>query len=492
MNPSVPRSPFSTALSENARETELRIRNIVSGPKKRPPLLLVALMCAVALLCGNLVSCQQQPKEPTLVMETQYYDSYSNYLEIPTLTLPAGEKNPAVETINAALNQLREEYAGLASWTGGNAWENHCLFYPSTTERYLNLLFFQSEFTTDLNTGHVFSLVYDKKNGKLVSAEDALALAGLNEKALLNQVTEWEQARLDRDYQEYDFQMALHNLTLEGFRIKADGQPVFYLAGRVDDVDGSVNGADHLYVWEDRSVSNFKGEYDNSIPLVPAGETDQLDPPLWNQWYFAGGEPAEGFLPGPVKLKANLGSLLSGQTTAVDASTGEELYIDQLLAQSVFPETPIRIARFAMLDLDRDMDQGNDMVLWLETDTDPCLAFLVLRWQNGTVYSYTLFPRSFNSLKADGTFEFSTSGACFGVSQIHFIPALQEDAPDELHTWPLASQEPADDSWGSFVWTLNGTPASETEFLAALEEQRAKTDAPWQDFTPENLAALLA
>ena len=56
-NRSVPRSPFSTALSGNAHETELRIRNIVSGPKKRPPFLLVALMCAVALLCGNLVSC---------------------------------------------------------------------------------------------------------------------------------------------------------------------------------------------------------------------------------------------------------------------------------------------------------------------------------------------------------------------------------------------------------------------------------------------------
>ncbi len=70
-NRSVPRSPFSTALSGNAHETELRIRNIVSGPKKRPPLLLVALMCAVALLCGNLVSCQQsQTEEPDASLNT--------------------------------------------------------------------------------------------------------------------------------------------------------------------------------------------------------------------------------------------------------------------------------------------------------------------------------------------------------------------------------------------------------------------------------------
>ena len=64
MNLSAPKTPFSTPLHGNTRETQLRIRNIVSGPKKRPPLLLVALMCAVALFCGNLVSCQPAQKTP--------------------------------------------------------------------------------------------------------------------------------------------------------------------------------------------------------------------------------------------------------------------------------------------------------------------------------------------------------------------------------------------------------------------------------------------
>jgi len=59
MNKKMPRTPFSTPLSGSARETELRIRSIFSGPKKRPPILLLALMCAVCLLCGSLVSCQK-------------------------------------------------------------------------------------------------------------------------------------------------------------------------------------------------------------------------------------------------------------------------------------------------------------------------------------------------------------------------------------------------------------------------------------------------
>ena len=297
MNQQMPRTPFSTHLSGSARETEIRLRNIFSGPKKRPPLPFLILMFAIAIFCGNLVSCRQRPPEPSLVMETQYYDSYGNYVEIPALALPSGQENEAVDAINAGLNDLRGEYAQLDSRTGTDARENQCLFYPSTTDRYLNLLFFRSQFTTDLNTGHVFSLVYDKREGTLVSTGDALALAGLNEKGLLDQVAEQMEPEMNPEGQGY--QIALHNLTLEGFRIKADGQPVFYLTGRMDDVDDAVldavSGADQLFIWEDRAVTVYD-QYSLNAPLVPAEETDRLDPPLWNQWYFAGEEPVGGFV----------------------------------------------------------------------------------------------------------------------------------------------------------------------------------------------------
>lgn len=64
MNTHIPRTPFSTALSGSARETELRLRNLFSGPKKRPPIPLLALMFSVCLLCGNLVSCQEAELPP--------------------------------------------------------------------------------------------------------------------------------------------------------------------------------------------------------------------------------------------------------------------------------------------------------------------------------------------------------------------------------------------------------------------------------------------
>lgn len=52
------RTPFSTALSGSARETEHRIRNIFQWKKKRPPVLVLVLAAVLIALCRSLVSCQ--------------------------------------------------------------------------------------------------------------------------------------------------------------------------------------------------------------------------------------------------------------------------------------------------------------------------------------------------------------------------------------------------------------------------------------------------
>ena len=52
------RTPFSTALSGSARETEHRIRNIFQWKRKRPPVLILVLAAGLIALCGSLVSCQ--------------------------------------------------------------------------------------------------------------------------------------------------------------------------------------------------------------------------------------------------------------------------------------------------------------------------------------------------------------------------------------------------------------------------------------------------
>ncbi len=84
MNETMPRTPFSTPLSRSAREVEMRLNNILSGPKKQPPIPFLVLVFAACLLCGNLVSCQMKepegPDSPTQPDTSQSGDvSLSNY-----------------------------------------------------------------------------------------------------------------------------------------------------------------------------------------------------------------------------------------------------------------------------------------------------------------------------------------------------------------------------------------------------------------------------
>ena len=83
MNHNMPRTPFSTPLSGSAREAEIRIRNIMSGPKKRPPLPFLILMFSLCIFCGNIVSCQvAETDTPALP------DISASLPEIPDISLP--------------------------------------------------------------------------------------------------------------------------------------------------------------------------------------------------------------------------------------------------------------------------------------------------------------------------------------------------------------------------------------------------------------------
>ena len=93
MNHNMPRTPFSTPLSGSAREAEIRIRNIMSGPKKRPPLPFLILMFSLCIFCGNIVSCQvAETDTPALP------DISASLPEIPDISLPdPPEQKPEIQ-----------------------------------------------------------------------------------------------------------------------------------------------------------------------------------------------------------------------------------------------------------------------------------------------------------------------------------------------------------------------------------------------------------
>lgn len=90
----VPRSPLATALSGSAKEVELRIRNIVQGPKKRPSTWFLALVFLSILSCGNLVGCQPVEKsepDPSDHASSPDFVSTSEPPAKPLLSLAYGD-----------------------------------------------------------------------------------------------------------------------------------------------------------------------------------------------------------------------------------------------------------------------------------------------------------------------------------------------------------------------------------------------------------------
>lgn len=95
MNNNMPRTPFSTALSRSARETELRIKNIMSGPKKRPPLPFLVLIFSICMFCGDLVSCQMARPEEAQPAASQTVETVP---AMKSSTIPRMERQDGVYT----------------------------------------------------------------------------------------------------------------------------------------------------------------------------------------------------------------------------------------------------------------------------------------------------------------------------------------------------------------------------------------------------------
>ena len=132
MNEKMPRTPLSTPLSGSARETEIRIRNIMSGPKKRPPVLFLVLMFSVCIFCGNLVSCQVKEAEvPDSGSSSSQADSSDT--STPTQAIKSGlDRTPDLNR-----NGVSEEFK-LVEEEDGNllleVWENGKVLFQRVGE----------------------------------------------------------------------------------------------------------------------------------------------------------------------------------------------------------------------------------------------------------------------------------------------------------------------------------------------------------------------
>ena len=322
-SPTPPRSPFATHLSGSARETELRIRNIFQWKKKRPPLWLMALVGAVILLCGSLVSCQSQAKQVSPVeLQLQYYDQLGNYVEVPTLAVPETEDARA---LNEELSALATEYRTAIdqiSYGQQGDWFR-CLCYPTQTDRYLSLVLYRYDQATAAGLAGfsptLSTWVYDRKEGRLVTEDEAWSLAGTSLEALRAQLAE-EIAAAPTDNQ------ALEEVSLAGFRIGTENQVTVYLSS----VHSGENVEfDRLYQWRDGTLERYfppGTETGSESLLVPAEDTMTFSSPLWCQWSADGGEPEGGWDPVPMSQSVQNYLLCQGTVDYYDSLSGVSEY----------------------------------------------------------------------------------------------------------------------------------------------------------------------
>lgn len=109
MRPKLPRTPFSTPFSSSKKMVEARIRGIIDGPQKRPPLPLLLLVFAFCFLSVNLVSCQPaQTKDDPDESAASVQDAVPAEPNVSPLPQPDLNQNGVPEEI-----RLENEYGGV-------------------------------------------------------------------------------------------------------------------------------------------------------------------------------------------------------------------------------------------------------------------------------------------------------------------------------------------------------------------------------------------
>ena len=136
---------------------------------------------------------------------------------------------------------------------------------------------------------------------------------------------------------------------------------------------------------------------------------------------------------------------------------------------------------FSVVDLDRD--GVPEVVLRMTLPGNDYVGFDILRWEGGTVVSYSQVYRGLQGLKQDGTYSYSSGASDHGFG---LCSGFGEDG---IHTTPITwcqsiSQAPGVERF------VDGRRASYEQFNDALARQDEKPDVVWYELADENIRIL--
>ena len=170
--------------------------------------------------------------------------------------------------------------------------------------------------------------------------------------------------------------------------------------------------------------------------------------------------------------------VIAGEKAFWHTGAGEYIYI-QDVGDRYFGGKNVSFPHFAIADVDQDTN--DEIILAMTVGGDEYYGYLVLKSMDSTVWGYEVFYRAMLSLKADGTFSFSS-----GALDTGFGYTLLDG--DQIHHISLAESV---SSYGNIEYFLNGKEISETLYRAAVKGQDQKPDVIWYDLTNENLSSML-
>lgn len=177
-------------------------------------------------------------------------------------------------------------------------------------------------------------------------------------------------------------------------------------------------------------------------------------------------------------------AVLQGDATFFSVDAGETLSIGELAkAVGDMPDgTNVTATGFTALDLDGD--GMREVILQLADH----YGSIILRYgDDSIVYGYTLYYRAFMGIKTDGTASFSSGAAENGFGTLQFV----ENACSLVSTtYSTASYDGGNNL--HVAYTVDNKPATEAEFLSAIDAQNKKEDAVWYAFTPENIETVIS
>lgn len=182
----------------------------------------------------------------------------------------------------------------------------------------------------------------------------------------------------------------------------------------------------------------------------------------------------EDFFTGDVTVTANL--INAGVEATTASFRAPDVYANKGVDGSDMDWT---ITRFALLDLDGD--GADELVLAIDYSGEE--EYVILTCHDGVVYANQIVYRGFLSPKADGTFEWSNGTFDNGASRARFENGVL--VYDDF----AAMSEGSD---GNAVYTLNGESIDEAAYSAFLDEQAAKDDLAWTEFSVDAVNAALA